>query len=144
MIRQAQRKESLILAQLVHECWPHHPLPDCLKEIQDNLEKAGVAYFLAFQGDTPIGFAQCQLRYDYVEGTTLSPVGYLEGIYVQKDYRKKKIATALLQACQNWAKEKNCREFASDCEFENEASLNFHLETGFTKVNQIICFAKTL
>lgn len=79
-----------------------------------------------------------------MEGTTLSPVGYLEGIYVQKDYRKKKIATALLQACQNWAKEKNCREFASDCEFENEASLNFHLETGFTKVNQIICFAKTL
>ncbi len=27
-----------------------------------------------------VGFTQCQLRYDYVEGTKTSPVGYLERI----------------------------------------------------------------
>ena len=35
----------------------------------------------------PIGFAQCTLRNDYVEGSSSSPVGYLEGIYVKDEYR---------------------------------------------------------
>lgn len=37
-----------------------------------------------------------------------------------------------------------CREFASDCELTNEESLRFHLGTGFTEANRIICFTKPL
>ncbi len=37
-------------------------------------------FFIKYEGDIPAGFAQCQLRHDYVEGTETSPVGYLEGI----------------------------------------------------------------
>lgn len=144
MIKQANLKDATILAQLAQELWPHHALPDLIKETQDFLAKPETAYFLAFQDSTPIGFAQCQLRHDYVEGTTTSPVGYLEGIYVQEEHRKKQVATHLLQACQNWAKEKNCREFASDCELDNEDSLRFHLAAGFIEANRIICFTKSL
>lgn len=36
-----------------------------------------------------IGFAQCQLRCDYVEGTKTTPVGYLEGIFIKDGYRRK-------------------------------------------------------
>lgn len=39
--------------------------------------------------DIPIGFAQCQLRCDYVEGTKTTPVGYLEGIFIKDGYRRK-------------------------------------------------------
>ena len=46
-------------------------------------------FFLKYENDFPIGFAQCQLRYDYVEGTKSSPVGYLEGIFVKEGYRSK-------------------------------------------------------
>jgi aminoglycoside 6'-N-acetyltransferase I len=144
MIKQANLKDATILAQLAQELWPHHALPDLIKETQDFLAQPETAYFLAFQDSTPIGFAQCQLRHDYVEGTTTSPVGYLEGIYVQEEHRKKQVATHLLQACQNWAKEKNCREFASDCELDNEDSLRFHLAAGFIEANRIICFTKSL
>lgn len=144
MIKQANLKDATILAQLAQELWPHHALPDLIKETQDFLTQPETAYFLAFQDNTPIGFAQCQLRHDYVEGTTTSPVGYLEGIYVQENHRKKQVATHLLQACQNWAKEKNCREFASDCELDNEDSLRFHLAAGFIEANRIICFTKSL
>ena len=35
------------------------------------------------------GFAQCGLRFDYVEGTDSSPVGYLEGIFVLEEYKKR-------------------------------------------------------
>jgi aminoglycoside 6'-N-acetyltransferase I len=106
--------------------------------------KKEAAFFLAFAESAAIGFAQCQLRRDYVEGTESTPVGYLEGIYVTEGYRKQGIARALLQACEGWAKEQGCREFASDCELTNLESLKFHLNVGFEEANRIICFAKKI
>ena len=84
------------------------------------------------------------MRHDYVEGTESSPVGYLEGIYVADRYRKQGAARELLSACESWAKEKGCTEFASDCELSNVQSLQFHLNVGFEEANRIICFTKKL
>ena len=53
-------------------------------------------------------------------------------------------ARALVGQCEQWAKSKGCREFASDCELTNQASLAFHLSLGFTEENRIICFKKNL
>ena len=102
------------------------------------------AVFLAIEEGEAVGFAQCQLRRDYVEGTETSPVGYLEGIFVEDAYRRRGLSKALLSACEGWAKEMGCSEFASDCELENEESLAFHLALGFEEANRIICFAKKL
>ena len=90
----------------------------------------------------PLGFAQCQLRTDYVEGTHTSPVGYLEGIYVAAHCRRHGHASALLAACEQWAAEMGCTEFASDCEIGNDVSLRFHLHAGFQEANRIICLTK--
>lgn len=51
---------------------------------------------------------------------------------------------ALLAACEGWAKEKGCAEFASDCELDNAESLRFHLAMSFEEANRIICFRKAL
>ena len=67
--------------------------------------------FLAYKEDSAIGFAQCQLRNDYVEGTSTSPVGYLEGLFVQKDFRHTGYGRLLVAHCEQWAKEKGCVEF---------------------------------
>lgn len=91
-----------------------------------------------------MGFAQCQLRHDYVEGTETSPVGYLEGIFIREGFRHRGFAKELLQECEKWAKEQNCSEFASDCELTNSDSLQFHLMMGFEEANRIICFKKEL
>ena len=91
-----------------------------------------------------VGFAQCGLRRDYVEGTHTSPVGYLEGVFVQEEYRGRGVATALLRACEAWAGEKGCAEFASDCGLDNAASAVFHLRAGFAEAGRIICFTKRL
>ncbi len=100
--------------------------------------------FLKYADGRAVGFAQCGLRRDYVEGTQTSPVGYLEGIYVEEKYRRNGYARELLKACEGWAKSKGCAEFASDCEFTNADSLRFHLAVGFMEANRIICFAKKL
>jgi aminoglycoside 6'-N-acetyltransferase I len=91
-----------------------------------------------------IALGICQLRHDYVEGTKTSPVGYLEGIYVREEYRRSGVAKELLECCEQWAKEKGCTEFASDCELTNEKSIAFHSAAGFSEANRIVCFTKTI
>lgn len=133
-----------MLTTLALRLWPSHAEAALREELMEILGQEDAAFFLAFDGETAIGFAQCQLRRDYVEGTESSPVGYLEGIFVAESHRRQGVAKALLAACEGWARERGCREFASDCELENVRSLQFHLHLGFTEANRIICFAKRL
>lgn len=144
MIRKAEMKDLTMIAELACQLWPDNTVDEMCSEMGEILAKLDAAFFLAYAEKVPIGFAQCQLRHDYVEGTDSSPVGYLEGIYVAEAYRKQGIAKALLTACESWAKTKGCSEFASDCELDNTQSLQFHLNVGFEEANRIICFIKKI
>jgi len=144
MIRKAGMEDLAVLAALACKLWPDHTVDEMCAEFSEIIAMPDAAFFLAYQGKCAIGFAQCQLRHDYVEGTDSSPVGYLEGIYVAEEYRKHGIARELLSACEIWAKKKGCTEFASDCELSNVQSLQFHLNVGFEEANRIICFTKKL
>ena len=93
--------------------------------------------FIKYSEDIPVGFAQCGLRSDYVEGTESSPVGYLEGVFVKEEYRHKGYGKEFLLACERWAKRMGCSEFVSDCELSNVNSLKFHLAMGFDEANRI-------
>lgn len=132
------------VTDLALQLWPDHIENELKADLTDLLSCPDAAFFLAFAGETPVGFAQCQLRRDYVEGTETSPVGYLEGIFVAEEYRNQGIARGLLSVCESWAKEQGCTEFASDCELSNAESLRFHLNVGFLEANRIICFTKKL
>lgn len=143
-IRQTAAADIPTAAKLAAQLWPHHTPQEMEKEFAHIPEDPNAALFLAFRGSDAIGFAQCGLRRDYVEGTSSSPVGYLEGIYTVDTFRGKGVARALLGACENWVKEHGCTEFASDCELANSQSLRFHLSVGFAEANRIICFAKKL
>ena len=144
MIQKVETADLAALAELACRLWPEHSVEEMIPELAEIMAKPDAAFFLAYREDTAVGFAQCQLRYDYVEGTESSPVGYLEGIYVAELYRKQGLAKALLAACESWAKSKGCAEFASDCELTNTQSLKFHLNVGFEEANRIICFTKKL
>lgn len=144
LIRKADVSVLDALTELGLLLWAAHEAQALREEFADIMAKPGGAFFLAFAGEEAVGFAQCQLRHDYVEGTESSPVGYLEGIFVRENHRGKGLAGKLLAACENWAREQGCREFASDCELGNTGSLAFHLNMGFQEAGRIICFKKTL
>lgn len=144
MIRSAEKKDAMILAELAIQLWSDNTVSDLEKEFEALIESDKAACFIKYFDNTAVGFAQCQLRTDYVEGTETSPVGYLEGIFIVDAYRKRGYARELLSACERWAKERNCSEFASDCELDNTDSLKFHLAMGFDEANRIICFIKKL
>jgi aminoglycoside 6'-N-acetyltransferase I len=144
MIRQANAKDLPALAELACRLWPDHSMEEMEAELARIMAKPEAAFFLAFYQERAVGFAQCQLRHDYVEGTDSSPVGYLEGIFVAEDRRHQGIAKALLVACEGWARNQGCAEFASDCELSNVDSLRFHLKVGFLEAGRVICFTKKL
>ena len=144
MIQKAEIKDLPVIAELACQLWLDNSVEEMQAEFAETLTKPDAAFFLAYADETAVGFAQCQLRYDYVEGTDSSPVGYLEGIYVADGYRQQGFARELLAACESWAKARGCREFASDCELQNTQSLRFHLGVGFAEANRIICFTKKL
>ena len=144
LIKKAGMENLEEIANLAIQMWTENTVPDLIEEFKDILSKGEAQFFLKYVEDIPVGFAQCQLRHDYVEGTDTSPVGYLEGIFIREGYRHKGYAKELLSECEKWAKGKGCKEFASDCEIDNEGSFGFHMALGFEEANRIICFTKKL
>ena len=144
MIYKATQNDSRTIANLAIQMWTEHTIEDLAADLEEILSSNESAIFLLSIENEVVGFAQCQLRHDYVEGTDSSPVGYLEGIFVQEEYKKQGYAKELLKKCEEWAKEKGCTEFASDCELDNDTSFQFHMKMGFMEANRIICFTKRL
>ena len=143
-IRRATAQETHTAAQLAVQMW-EDATPEALEaEFAAQLQSGESTVLLALCDKQAVGFAQCGLRHDYVEGCDTSPVGYLEGVFVKEPHRRKGVARRLLAACEDWARGKGCREFASDCELENRDSLAFHMQNGFAEANRIICFCKKL
>ncbi|MDD6160374.1 MAG: GNAT family N-acetyltransferase [Oscillospiraceae bacterium] len=140
----ANKQQAKQLAPMVKKLWPEHSLEALERILSDYICGRESAAFTACVDGVCVGVALCCLRHDYVEGCDTSPVGYLEGIYVDEGHRRRGLAHALCGECEAWAKEQGCTEFASDCELTNTASLRFHLGIGFHEENRIICFKKTI
>lgn len=145
ILRAASMGDVLQAAILAALLWPDTSAVEHYETLMPLVAGGNGAVMMAMdEADMPIGFAQCALRRDYVEGTCTSPVGYLEGVYVMSTQRRQGVARALVDACRAWAKEQGCTEFASDCELDNDASRAFHLAIGFAEANRIICFTQKL
>lgn len=143
-IKQATVENVVLVTTLLSQLWQGHNFDELKEEMRAGLASEESATFVAYDWEDAVGIAQCSLRHDYVEGTESSPIGYLEGIFVEECFREQGVAKKLCEACQEWAKQKGCVEFASDCELSNTTSFNFHLKIGFTEANRIICFTKKL
>ena len=144
LIRKAVKEDLASIVSLAQLMWPENTGESLIEEFADTLQDPKACCFLLLYEGKSIGFAQAQLRVDYVEGTRSSPVGYLEGIFVKEEFRRKGYAAKLVRECENWARERGCSEFASDCPVENQISYMFHLHMGFLEANRIICFTKKL
>lgn len=144
MIKRAVAADAGEIAAMAVQMWNEHSLHELTDEFSVGILQGRAHFFVKYEQGIPVGFAECGLRHDYVEGTETSPVGYLEGVFVKEPYRHRGYAKELLSACETWSKEQGCTEFASDCELDNDSSFRFHMATGFEEANRIICFTKKL
>lgn len=113
MVRAATNNDIHILAEMAVQMWDSHTVDELETEFMETLNDSHSAFFIKYINNMPVGFSQCSLRTDYVEGTESSPVGYLEGIFVKEEYRKNGYAKELLCACEMWAKEISLSDFPS-------------------------------
>ena len=74
MIRKASKSDTRVIADLAVLLWEDNSVDDLVNEFSEILSKDNAQIFLKYENDVPVGFAQCQLRYDYVEGTQTTPV----------------------------------------------------------------------
>ena len=89
------------------------------------------------------GFLETGTR-GYAEGCQTSPVGYIEGWYVDADMRGQGIGTALVRAAEAWAREQGLVEMASDTWLDNQGSIHAHLKLGYEETVRLIHFKKKL
>ena len=77
-------------------------------------------------------------------GCETQPVGYVEGWYVDPDARRRGIGRKLLDAAETWARERGCREMASDTQLDNHVSETAHHAAGYEETDRAIHFRKRL
>jgi aminoglycoside 6'-N-acetyltransferase I len=125
--------------------WPGNNQESLLKEMQVMLSNP--QEFITFVVERPASglgaFLEASLR-RYADGCDSSPVGYIEGWYVDPDLRRQGIGRQLVQAAEDWAVSHSCLEMGSDCELDNSLSWKAHLALGYQEAERLIHFCKRL
>jgi aminoglycoside 6'-N-acetyltransferase I len=143
-IRRATQEDKIGWLRLRQGLWPDAPADYLALDMDNLLVNPDYAIFVASRPDEPlIAFIEAGLR-DHGEGCETSPVGYIEAWYVDESIRGQSLGRELVQAAEQWAREKGCSEMASDTWLENEASIAAHLKLGYWEAGRLVHFAKRL
>jgi aminoglycoside 6'-N-acetyltransferase I len=145
LIRYARQSDYPEWLRLRLALWPHASAKEHRAEMAEQLADAKLfAVFVADRGNGQLaGFLEASLR-RYADGCNTSPVGYLEGWYVDENVRRQGVGGQLVKAAEQWAFDQGCQEMASDCGIENEVSFKSHLAIGYAEVERLIHFRKSL
>ena len=119
--------------------------PDCSDaDIDPWLARDDAATFLAERGDgTLCGFVEVGSR-PYAEGCESSPVGYIEGWWVDADMRRSGVGRMLLESAEAWSRARGYTEMGSDALLDNDASHAAHGRCGYQEVERLVMFRKSL
>lgn len=90
-----------------------------------------------------VGFLEASIR-PFVEDCHTDHVGYLEGWFVEENYRRYGIGRKLVRSAESWARRKGCTEMASDAELGNELSLQAHQKLGYEETSRLVHLRKDL
>ena len=102
------------------------------------------AVFVATTRDGAVhGFLEASLR-AYAEGCDTSPVGFIEGWFVDREVRRQGMGAALVAAAEEWARQRGCTEMASDTTIENVDGQRAHTRLGYSESERLVCFRKSL
>lgn len=125
--------------------WPDEDRADLREQAERIIGDAAQGTFVAARCDDGalIGFAEASLH-PHAIGCTSTPIGYLEGWWVDAQHRRSGVGAQLVAACEAWARAQGCREMASDALLENMVSDQAHRRLGYAEAGRLIHYAKML
>jgi aminoglycoside 6'-N-acetyltransferase I len=125
--------------------WPECPDEQHAREMADILgDPEFNAAFLAHAPDgLPVGFLEVSIRLS-AEGCKPGRIGYVEGWFVEPDWRGKGLGASLIHAAESWAAERGCREMASDSDVDNVGGCQAHRCLGYQEVSLLAHFRKDI
>jgi aminoglycoside 6'-N-acetyltransferase I len=147
LIRVATSSDIEGWAELRTQLWGDASIDEHRSEAAAKLANSieeSVAFVGVDHGGSVHAFAEATLRHDYVNGCKTSPVAFLEGLYVRPESRRSGLGKCLSMAVQSWARERGCREMASDALLENVESQAFHTAIGFEETERVVYFRRPL
>lgn len=126
--------------------WPKYSLREHNKAAKMILASKKEEVFVAVDDDgSHVGFMETSIRKEYVHGAKFGkPVGYIEGLFVKKPYRRTGVAKGLVKIAEKWAKERGCMQMGSDAYQRNSASRAFHKKIGYKEAGIITHFIKKI
>ena len=143
-IRRATHADKAEWLRLRQKLWPEAPADYLQFDLDSRLANPDYAVFVASNADGQlVAFIEAGLR-DYGEGCETSPVGYIEAWYVDEHNRGQRYGRDLMSAAEGWARERGCREMASDTWLDNETGIRAHLRLGYEEADRLVHFVKRL
>ena len=140
-VRPEDRSEWLRMRRAL---WDEIPDDQQVREMDENLASVMDEVFVAERpGGGLCGFLEAGLR-SRADGCDSTPVGYIEGWYVDEDMRRCGVGRALVEAAEAWARSRECRQMASDAVLGNEVSHQAHGALGYEDIGRIVQFKKDL
>jgi aminoglycoside 6'-N-acetyltransferase I len=143
-VRNVRSEDSAEWLRMRKALWDDCPDGQQEREIDEILGGDIEVVFVAERpGGGLCGFLEAALR-SRADGCDSTPVGYIEGWYVDPDMRRCGVGRTLVQAAEAWARSRGCRQMASDAELWNTVSHQAHEATGYEETARLVLFKKDL
>ena len=143
-IRRVKERDKPEWLRMRQALWPDHTAGEFVTQSEDILNDPMQPVFIVERADGRLGgFLEAGTR-KYAEGCESSPVGFIEGWYVDEDLRKRGIGSTLVKAAEEWARSQGLTEMASDTWLDNEVSIQAHLKMGYEEAERLVHFVKKL
>jgi aminoglycoside 6'-N-acetyltransferase I len=144
IVRGARPEDRAEWLRMRKALWDDCPDEQQVREMEGILGGDTEEVFIAERpGGRLCGFLEAALR-SRADGCDSTPVGYIEGWYVDEDVRRSGVGRALIDAAEAWARSRGCRQMASDAELWNEVSHQAHGALGYQETARLVLFKKDL
>ena len=149
IVRAAVLADAPQVLALFRALWPSEPEREHVAHIRGLLRGTArttlpLTLFVAEAGDRLVGFVEVGLR-SHANGCDGSrPVGFLEGWYVARGFRRAGIGTKQVRAAEKWCRARGCREMASDTWASHRLSIAAHRALGYAVDGRYVNFRKSL
>lgn len=143
IVRRMHRDDRAVWAHMRVALWPEETVRAHAKTIDEILAADEMWGFVAEADGNAAGLAEVAIR-EHANGCDSSPVAFLEGIWVNPQFRRRGIGARLLAHAESFVAARGFRELGSDTPIDNQASQAAHRAWGFSETERVVYFRKFL